>query len=72
MPENFECKDNGLKFKGRSLQDLLHETILAIDNELPQVKNMEYRISLVETAYKLRDLLYNQLKEQNTHFIYKG
>jgi len=67
MPENFKCKDNGFKFESSSLQDLLHETILAIDNELIQAKNVEYRIALVEAAYKLRDLLYTQLRESNTH-----
>ncbi len=38
------------------LQQKVREAILAIDNELCFVKNMEYRQILVKTGYALRDL----------------
>ncbi len=38
------------------LQEKVRQAILAIDNELCSVKNMEYRQILVKTGYALRDL----------------
>lgn len=41
---------------GRTLLDLLRETISAIDSELMKSQNLEYREELVVTAYQLRGL----------------
>lgn len=61
MGENFweEIRDASY---GYGLSDLLHETVLAIDNELMRTKDLEYREKLVQMAYQLRVLIHKHIQ----------
>jgi hypothetical protein len=55
-PIDYERIAQGLGSGMTHLQDTVCETIMAIDNELRIVKDLEYRQVLVNTAYRLNDL----------------